>query len=374
MSEECATLLDSAACGILQTDATGVIIRVNRLFCTWIGRDASELIGACKIQDLFTIGGRIFHQTHWVPLLQMQQSVSEVKFDIVHRNGSTVPIVLNGIRRHQHGIVVHDLAAFIARDRDTYEREILATGKRLAQIAEASAKLEEQAKDRALFAEQMLGIVSHDLRNPLAAVEMSAVGLLGSDVTPEQRVAIERISRATSRAHRLIRELLDFTQARIGHGIAVHVKPIHLPTVIHECLDELRHAFPDSELHHESDEEHECESDADRIIQLVGNLVTNAIAYGAPDRPITIATRLTADTCTIVVRNEGPPIPPATMSLLFQPLTRGLEGPNGDRSIGLGLYIVREIARAHRGDVSVVSTAESGTAFTVVLPRRAPRD
>lgn len=317
------------------------------------------------------MGGRIFHQTHWVPLLQMQQSVSEVKFDIVHKSGSTVPIMLNAIRRQQNGIEIHELAAFIARDRDTYEREILATGKRLAEIAAASAKLEELAKDRALFAEQMLGIVSHDLRNPLSVVEMSAVGLLGSAVSPEQRNAIERISRASSRAHRLIRELLDFTQARIGRGIAVQLQPIDLSAVINECLDELRHAYPECVLHHAPGDEHECEADADRIIQLVGNLVTNAIAYGAPNRPISIATKLTSETCTLTVQNEGPPILPATMTQLFQPMTRGHHGPNDARSIGLGLYIVREIAKAHRGDVTVVSTIENGTTFTVVFPRRA---
>ncbi len=353
----------------MQTDAHGLIRRVNHLFCKWVGQDATELIGKRKIQELFTMGGRIFHQTHWVPLMQMQHSVSEVKFDLVKKDGNTVPIVLNGICHEQDGAIVHDLAAFVARDRDLYEREILATGKRLAEVAATAARLEEAAKDRALFAEQMLGIVSHDLRNPLAVVEMSALGLLGAGVTPEQTVALERIGRATERASRLIRELLDFTQARIGSGLAVQLKPVNLTVVINECVDELRQAFPETVLRYSCEDDGQCEADADRLIQLVGNLVTNAIAYGAPDRAITIASSITADTCTISVHNEGQPIPPLLLAELFQPMTRGHQGPDGKRSVGLGLYIVREIAKAHHGQVSVISTVDEGTMFTVHLPR-----
>src|SRR5688572_29952874 len=139
---------DSAACGLLQTSDDGTIIRVNRRFCEWVGRSASELVGV-RFQDLLTMGGRIFHQTHWAPLLRMQQSISEVKLDVVHRDGTSVPMVLNAFRHEEEGgVMVHELAAFVARDRDKYERELVLSRKRLEE-------LHEEAKDRALFAEQM---------------------------------------------------------------------------------------------------------------------------------------------------------------------------------------------------------------------------
>lgn len=353
----------------MQTDASGLILRANQTFCEWVGRDCAALIGKVKLQDLFTIGGKIFHQTHWLPLLQLQQSVAEVKFDLVHRDGTTVPILLNAIRRPDAHPVVHDIAAFVARDRDRYEREIVATGKRLAEMADASAKLEELAKDRALFAEQMLGIVSHDLRNPLAVIDMSTLVIESMGLTPAQQQMLDRINRASGRANRMIRDLLDFTQARIGQGIAVQIRPIDLPAVLAESVDDLRHAYPDNDLIFEFDGFRECEADADRMTQLVGNLVTNAIAYGAPNRPIIIRTSISPDRTVITVHNEGRPIPAETLALIFQPMTRGHQGPNGGRSVGLGLYIVREIAKAHGGDISVTSTAESGTTFNVSLPR-----
>ena len=111
-------LLDQAACGLMQTGADGTFVRANRTFCSWIGQPPEALVGRRRFQDLLTMGGRIFHQTHWAPLLQMQGSISEIKLEIVHADGSAIPMVLNAIRRHDNGVLVHELAAFIARDRD----------------------------------------------------------------------------------------------------------------------------------------------------------------------------------------------------------------------------------------------------------------
>ena len=83
------------ACGLIQTTADGTITRANVLFCKWVGYTAAELVGQRRFQDLLTVGGRIFHQTHWAPLLQMQGSISEVKLEVVVRDGTVVPIVVN---------------------------------------------------------------------------------------------------------------------------------------------------------------------------------------------------------------------------------------------------------------------------------------
>lgn len=316
------------------------------------------------------MGGRIFHQTHWEPLMRMQQSVSEVKFDLQHTDGSKLPIVLNAVRRNELGRIVHDLAAFTVRDRDAYEREILTTGRRLQELATEANRLEELAKDRAQFAEQMMGIVSHDLRNPLAIVEMSAVGLESLGTTPQQKLALDRIFRATNRANRLIRELLDFTQARIGHGIAIQPARVNLPGVVQAAVDDLRHAFPGSTLLFVANaDEFTCDADADRMTQIIGNLVANAVAYGATGRAITVGVYVDDDQYAIAVHNEGSPISASQQAGLFQPMTRGHQGPGGGRSVGLGLYIVSEVARAHGGSVAVQSTLESGTTFTVRIPR-----
>ncbi|MEP6781764.1 MAG: HAMP domain-containing sensor histidine kinase [Gemmatimonadaceae bacterium] len=361
------SILNDAACGLLQTDANGRIHWANELFCTWIGRELAEIVGQRKLQDFFTVGGRIFHQTHWVPLMQMQHSVSEVKFEVMHSDGRTIPMVINGVRRERHGVIVHDLAAFIARDRDKYERELVSTGKKLNEMVTRLTELESAARDRAAFAEQMVAIVSHDLRNPLATIELSALTLLDG-IEPSQLPTVHRITRATSRASRLIHDLLDFTQARMGNGLTVKRANLTLHDVLAESVDELRSAYPDRRIEYVSEGSGTCEADADRLSQLVGNLVTNAMTYGNTQTAVTVTSRISNGKCSVAVHNEGVPIAQDLVAQLFQPMARGANGPDESRSVGLGLYIVREIVKAHGGAVTVTSSEHEGTTFTVQFP------
>jgi sigma-B regulation protein RsbU (phosphoserine phosphatase) len=361
-SAEALALLDQAACGLLQTSDDGTFIRVNRTFCQWVGRGADELVGRRRFQDLLTAGGRIFHQTHWSPLLRMQGTVSEVKLELVHGDGTVVPMVVNAIRHEQHGELVHEIAAYVARDRDKYERELLAARKE-------ATRLHTEAKDRALFAEQMIGIVSHDLRNPVAAIVLTTE-LLGLDeLSPAQQRAAAGILRAAERASRLISDLLDFTQARVGAGLTCVPTACDLHEVIGDAIDELCLAYPGRALRHVCTGDGHCTADASRLVQLVGNLVSNAVSYGRPETPVTVITSgLERDALTLAVHNDGEAIPATLLPSLFEPMMRGTKASRG-RSVGLGLFIVREIARAHGGAMTVRSSESEGTTFTMTLPR-----
>ena len=197
------------------------------------------MVGKRRFQDLLTVGGRIFHQTHWAPLLQMQGSLSEVKLELVHQDGSTIPIVVNALVRDHHGACVHEVAAFVARDRDKYERELVVSRKRLEEAVAEATRLHAEAKDRAVFAEQMIGIVSHDLRNPLSAIQVGAALLARAPLADPQQRTLARITRATERARHLISDLLDFTQARLGKGLQVSVAPLDLHACVAEAVEDL---------------------------------------------------------------------------------------------------------------------------------------
>lgn len=357
-SPEALALLDEAPCGLMQTTDDGTFVRVNRMFCHWIGRSAEALVGRRRFQDLLTMGGRIFHQTHWSPLLRMQGTVSEVKLEFLHGDGSTVPMVVNAIRRDRDGTIVHDIAAYVARDRDKYEHELLKARKE-------ATRLHAEAKDRALFAEQMIGIVSHDLRNPVSTILLATELLRHGELTPQQERTVASIGRAAERATSLIGDLLDFTQARLGAGLSCTPASIDLHTVVADALDELRVAYPDRELRHVRTGNARCNGDAGRVVQLVGNLVSNAIAYGQHGKPVTVTTT-GSEPCTLAVHNEGPAIPEPLQAALFEPMTRGTTTTSA-RSVGLGLYIVREIVRAHDGEIAVHSSDDDGTTFTVTL-------
>ena len=355
---------EAAPCGLLRTADDGTILRTNRTFCTWVGRSPFELT-ELRFQDLLTMGARIFHQTHWAPLLRMQGSVSEVKLEIVHSDGSKLPVVVNAVRHEVDGAICHDLAAFVARDRDRYERELVKSRKSLEELVLETRDLHAKAKDRALLAEQMVGIVSHDLRNPLSAIAMGA-DLLATSATDAQLGIVQRIKKATGRATRLIGDLLDFTAARVGTGIAVSPRPFNLHASVADALEELQLAHPGRALVHSCQGEGACVADDHRVAQVVGNLVSNAAAYGDPDREITV-TSDGGDEPTVIVHNWGVPIPNEKLATLFDPMTRGEAARGKSRSIGLGLYIVQEIARAHGGAARVISTRDGGTTFTVTF-------
>jgi phosphoserine phosphatase RsbU/P len=379
---EPARLYDEAACGLMVTADDGLIQHVNQTFCRWIGHECDALVGHKKLQDLLTMGGRIFHQTHWAPLLHIQGSVAEVKLDVVHRDGRKLPMVFNAVRRERASGVTHEIALFLAEDRHKYEHELMLARKRAEELL-ASERVAQQAllaaqeerdrqrvlaEDRALFAEQMIGIVSHDLRNPLSVIRMSAHLLAMGELSSNQVTALGRLSNSVSRADRLIADLLDFTQARLGGGLKVKLKPVDLHTLVAECLEDLRVAFPGRELVHRTSGNGACLASADRLVQLIGNLVANAVAYGSKDTPVTITSSIAPPTFQIVVHNHGTPIPAALLPNLFNPMVRGSTPGSGGQGVGLGLFIVREIAHAHGGKVEVSSSASDGTAFLATLP------
>lgn len=372
------TLFECAPCGLVVTQEDGTILRANQTFCHWIGFDSQALIGR-RFQDLLTMGGRIFHQTHWAPLMRMQGSVAEVKLDLVHQDKRCVTMLLNGVRREHASGAFYELALFGTIDRDKYERELLSARKiaedllrekSAAQAALHQAQHElnmayEKAKRRALFAEQMVAIVSHDLKNPLTAIKMASDVLSRGERTAREVKMLGHISQSADRAERMIADLLDFALAGVGHGIAISPAAVDLHALVRLSVDELRIAFPDVRLLHQCSGSGDAYLDADRVQQIIGNLVANSVAYGDVNQPIVVTSRLDEDQAVVSVRNQGSVIPPALMATLFEPMTRGTETDTDARSVGLGLFIVKEIARSHGGDVSVSSSAEDGTAFDV---------
>ncbi|MET0339645.1 MAG: PAS domain-containing sensor histidine kinase [Polyangiales bacterium] len=384
-------LFEAAACGLLVTEANGTIVRVNRALAGILGREVDALVGKLRLQDVLTIGCKIFHQTHWMPLLQIQGSVAEVQLEMVDREGNVIPVLVNALRREEDGKVRHHVAVFVATDRRKYERELLQARKhaeallaseREAQSARDLAESElrralhaqeRDAQARALLAEQLIGIVSHDLRTPLNAVLLGAKLLSASEMSAAQGRTVARIGTSAQRAARLIVDLLDFTQARLGGGLRVERASIDLHPVIADCVEELKLAWPGRMIAHRARGEGAVEADADRLAQVVTNLANNALTYGTSDRAVTVTSEVDGDTFALELHNDGTPIPEDLLPHLFEPLRRGEQQVRlGSRSVGLGLYIVQQIALAHGGTVTVRSRAEEGTTFSVRLPSGRP--
>lgn len=233
-------------------------------------------------------------------------------------------------------------------------------------------QIRERLRAQSEFEQHLLGIVSHDLRTPLNVISLGTEVLAEHESrNPASSGVLLRIQSATRRGIRMINDLMDFTQARLGGGLSIQPRDTDLHTIVDGVQQELLITHPARAVEVVSECNGRGAWDPDRIAQLLVNLITNAIQYGSPVDPIKVVLRGDHQQVVIEVKNQGPAIPPEVMPKLFEPLQRGKRSSN-ERSIGLGLYIVQEIARRHGGSVSVDSTAATGTTFAVRMPRYAP--
>ncbi len=237
-------------------------------------------------------------------------------------------------------------------------------------------RAEAEQRERAEFEQQLIGIVSHDLRNPIAAMMMGAQVLVRQeDLGANHHRLVARILSSGERATRLISDLLDFTQARLGGGIRVSPVQADLHEVVRQAVEEIHFTWPDREILLDEVGDGRGTWDPDRLSQVVTNLVTNALRYSPGGTPVRVSARAAGDGhVELRVHNEGPPIRPDFVEHLFDPLQRGTnEVDRHGRSVGLGLFIVKRIVDAHRGTVAVRSLEGEGTTFTVTLPRAPAR-
>jgi signal transduction histidine kinase len=228
----------------------------------------------------------------------------------------------------------------------------------------------DQARD------MFLAILSHDLRNPLNAIAVTA--FLVPQIANDPAEALEcshRITRSVKVMEQMIRDLLDYTRTRLGAGMPVKPALLDLAKLGRELVDEFRSAHPDREFQFHAEGDLNGLWDADRIQQAVSNLLGNAIQHGSAKFPVVLSLRGDALNVFIDVHNGGDPIPPGELPNIFDPLTRGAGSDHADGnrpgSIGLGLYIAREIAKTHGGRIDVTSTAQAGTSVIISLPRKA---
>ncbi|AXA23483.1 PAS domain-containing sensor histidine kinase [Pseudomonas putida] len=376
-----ASYFENAPCGLVVMAVDGAIIRANQTFCDWLGYD-STLMHACSFDQLLTVAGRVFQSTHWKPLMDMQGSVAEVKVDLQHRNGTAVAMLLNGVRQASEDGVVYQLALFGISQRDRNERGIFLAMQRaeelLAQKAAAESALQraqvelaaayEDVQHRALLAERMVAVASHDLKNPMTAIKM-ATELLARDVQSDRgRRLLSSIGTSAERAQRMIVDLLDFASIKLGQGIGIRRQQVDLLKAMDQSVSELRIVFGNASIRHLSRGQGTLEVDQDRLQQMIGNLVANSAAYGDLRYPITLTTEFCGNGVVLGVHNHGPAIAEDLVPKLFEPMTRGSDRQDALRSLGLGLFIVKQIAEAHGGRVTVTSNPIYGTTFIIHLP------
>ena len=245
-------------------------------------------------------------------------------------------------------------------------------GSHLASVASrfaALAALEQTVR----YSELFTGVLAHDLRNPLGAITTAAHLVLMREEGEGDRNAkpLSRIVASGQRMERMIDQLLDFTRARVGGGIEILVRDANLADLCSQAIGEVELVYPDRSIPCSFVGDQGGTWDPDRLLQIISNLVANACQHGRPGSPVTV--RLDgrqSDAIVLAVHNLGT-IPEALQPTLFDPFRGTRHRRDHSRGLGLGLFIVKELVRAHGGTVEVESADPDGTTFTIRLPRRA---
>jgi sigma-B regulation protein RsbU (phosphoserine phosphatase) len=239
---------------------------------------------------------------------------------------------------------------------------------------QAAVALEKTGLDEiGEFREQLIGIIGHDLRNPLTTILMAAHLLLLREGLGEKETELARkITRSASQARRLIDQLLDLTRSRLGSGIPIDPRLFDMNEVCLQVVGETELAHPDRPLSLAVDGELTGVWDRDRMYQLLSNLVGNAVQHGEARSAIQL--RIVGDETEVVIEvaNRGEAISPETLPFIFDAFRQGRTlRPSRTRGLGLGLFIAQQIARSHGGTIAVTSSENDGTTFRVRLPRDA---
>jgi signal transduction histidine kinase len=217
----------------------------------------------------------------------------------------------------------------------------------------------------------LLGMLGHDMRGPLQVIQLTARYLSKADAATDVLTAAARLLKSSASLKVLLDDLLDFNRTKLGLGITISPAPVDLVEAFSAEIEQLRVAHPGRSIGLEANGDVSGVWDINRLNQLLGNLVVNAIKYGAFSSPVRIVLEGLPAEVRFAVHNHGPKIEQSMLAQIFEPLKRGSDNQfvsGSEGSFGLGLYIAREIAMAHHGDISAKSD-ENETVFTVRLPR-----
>ena len=221
-----------------------------------------------------------------------------------------------------------------------------------------------------------VGILTHDLRNPVQAIMSSTeLSLNMGSLSERQTMLANNTYECASRVNALIDSLLDVTRARLGAGLPIVRSPMDIGFVANQVVDEIRMVHPTCIIALDVSGDTEGKLDKARIGQVFSNLLSNAIQYSFKSSPIEVSVEGGVDAVVLKFHNDGVPIASDKIKSIFDPLTR-LVSNNKDQptspNLGLGLYITKEIVVAHDGTIEVKSSEKSGTTFTIRLPRLKP--
>jgi signal transduction histidine kinase len=227
------------------------------------------------------------------------------------------------------------------------------------------ANLSDERKTAELR-EQFIGILGHDLRNPLASIDAGMRLLLKNPGTERAPAIISMVQKSVLRMSGLVDNIMDFAKGRLGGGLTINRDAKQpLPPVLWQIISELASAWPDTAIEADISIDEPVDCDRGKIGQMFSNLLGNAVTHGDQRKPVRVSAKAVDGMLELTVTNYGAPISDNAMERLFEPFARG-DRPS-QQGLGLGLYIASQIAQAHGGTLKALSNSDE-TKFTFEMP------
>ena len=362
LEESLEDLYENAPCGYVSTLPDGTFAKVNQTFLNWTGCRRDELLVGKRFQDLLTLPGKIFYETHYAPLLQMQGFVNEIAVDLLCCDGRHLPVLINSVQRCDSSgtPLINRTTIFRAADRREYEREI--------QIARNRAEQALRVRD------QFLSLASHELKTPLTSI-LGHVQLLLRRVERENSLSardlrtLSLIANQTARLNRMLLALFDLSRIETGQ-LSIEWQPIDLCALLSQVVDEVQPALGERVIElQQPGRPLIIQGDELRLYQVFDNLLQNAMKYSPEEMPILVTVAQHEAQVCVDVQDRGIGIPEAALPQLFERFYRAENVQAANVSgLGIGLFIVKEIVHLHGGEITVKSTEGQGSTFTVCFP------
>ena len=356
-------LYEHAPCGYLSTLPDGTIVKINQTLVDWLGRSRESLLDGTRFQTVLAIGSRIYYETHYAPLMQMQGFVNEIAFDLVAGDGRLLPVLMTARqRRDADGTpLVNRITLFDATDRRRYERELLL----------ARRKAEQVAKDKAA----LIAMLSHDIRNPLNAI-MGVVQLLDrGELDPQQRRFVQLLRSSSENMLNLLNHVLELSRAE-SSSFALAETPFDLHTLIGDAVATFDAAAREKGLTVRASVAGDIPTlllgDPLAIGQILANLLGNAVKFTDQGR-IEVVVRAKdfatdAVTVSFAVSDTGIGISPDRVGKIFNEFTQAsYDTAMRFGGSGLGLTITRKLLALYGSTVQVDSVPGEGSTFSFEL-------
>jgi PAS domain S-box-containing protein len=347
-------LIDSVQEGVVLIDPSGRVKQVNTAAARMMGHKAAELVGIP------------FDQAGWWSADGTGGQDAAALLSRAVEEPALFHGELHMAAASGHAAILADATAL----RDTRGRveDVVVS---LRDVTRERAVL-DLARSNLEFQQQIIGIVGHDLRNPLATITGS-ISLLRrqAGLTASSVASLDRVARSAARMARLISDLLDYARTRAPGGMPVVLAQADLHAICKDSIDECVAAHPSATILLETEGDAHGSWDVDRIEQALTNLILNAIEHGGGGEVRVRSIASSAERVEIRVHNQGVQIPAEVLPELFKAYRRGVRGgpAASGAGLGLGLFIVEQIASAHGGRVRAESSASEGTTFILELPR-----